>query len=358
MTRKGVWVQGVLAGLGLLLAWVTWQREPGPEDGHTVVLDLTRGDLEKVRYEDGDSFVELSPGRDALGDMVWVRLSGKKGPGGPLPAGHPVVQADVPERVVRGSESARTLFKLFAPLYASRALGALDEERSKALGLDSAKRKLIVSARGRTHRFTLAQPPAGAVEPYLRDDEDGRVYLVSAQILSDFKAAQANLVERRYHPFLLQETDALVVKDPTGSVRKRFAVRRFADGRPGAQLVPEGSEAADETATTWHDRIFGLFPAEVLGKDEPPSELPPQPVVRLEYLYRGRALGWLELARTGDAGAETGASSAGTATPRQAAIARSEFTGGWTRLSLEAQPLLGEAETLFGLAPAQQGSPQ
>ncbi len=352
MTRQGVIVQGFLALLGLAFAYSTWQRDPDLDSGQSVVVDITKSDLQKIRYEDGEnSFVELTAGKDDAGEFTLVRLSGKKGHKGAMPAGHPVVQTDVPERQLRGNEAALRMWKLFAPLLASRSLGVVDEARQKSLGLDKSKKKIHVTYRGITRSFALTPPPPGGTEPYLRALDDGRVYLVSNQIHTDFNAAQSNLVDRRFHGFLLQEFDELIVRDGGGNEKKRFKFKRFADGRPGGQLVPTGTDTPDTTAANWHERIFALFPAEVLGKGEIPAGGEPIVSMRLEYFYRGKRLGWTDLARSRDenaSAAQAPSGASGETPPRTSGLARSELTAGWMRLAVEAQALVSEGETLFG----------
>jgi len=351
MTRQGVIVQGVLALLGLAFAYSTWQRDPDLDSGQSIVIDITKKDLEKIRYEDGEStFVELNAGQDDTGEFVLVTLSGKKGHNGPMPAGHPVVQTDVPERQLRGNDAALRMWKLFAPLQATRSLGVVDEAKQKSLGLDKTKKKIHVTYRGIKRSFAIAPPPPGGTEAYLRALDDGRVYLVSNQIHTDFNAAQSNMVDRRFHSFLLQEFDELIVRDGGGNEKKRFQFKRFADGRPGGQLIPNGSDASDTTAANWHERIFALFPAEVLGKGEVPAGGEPIVSMRLEYFYRGKRLGWTDLARSRDENAASApAPTGGSETPpRTSGMARSELTTGWVRLAVEAQALISEGETLFG----------
>ncbi len=381
MTRRAATIQGLLALAGLFAAYLTWQREPSLEGGQAFVLDITKSELTMIRYEELDrvakpqdtqqdktkdkpegdkankdvkpeakpevtatvrDWVEITSTKAAEGPAVWVRLSGKEAPNVALPSGHPVVQTAVPERLLRGGSSAEKMWELFAPLRASRALGVLDADTLKDLGLAEPKKRLKVTFKGVTKSFSLAPAPPGGTDPYVRDDEDGRVYLVPRQILTDFQAAKSNLVERRFHNFLLQDVDKIVIS--SAGKKKEFQFRNF-EGRPGGELFPaDAPDRADQTASNWHERVFALFPAEVLGKDEKPVGGPPKQAVRIDYLYRGKPVGWLELSRAGNA--EGGESAAGT--PRSEALARSEFTAGWVTLSPDAQNLLSEGESMFG----------
>lgn len=363
MTRRAATIQGLLALAGLVAAYLTWQREPSLESGQAYVLDITKSELQTVRYEELDrvapskapddktatpppevkvrDWVELSSTTLDDGRAVWVRLAGRGGASVDLPSGHPVVQTAIPERTVRGNDGADKLWTLFAPLKASRALGVLDADKLKDLGLAEPKKRVTVTYKGITKTFDLAPPPPGGTEPYVRDVEDGQVYIVARQILTDFQAARSNLVERKLHAFALQDIDKLVIT--ANGKKKEFQFRRF-ENRPGGDLLPaETPEKPDQTAGNWHDRVFALFPADVLGKDEKPASGEPTVVVRVEYFYRGKPLGHLDLARVG-------ASSAGSegSTPTGEVLARSEYSAGWMTLAVDAQALVAEGESLFG----------
>ena len=71
MTGRSVAIQGGLALLVLVLAYTTWQRPPEKQAGEVFVLDITKNDLDKVRFEDqeGKSWSELAKGKDDDGHV-------------------------------------------------------------------------------------------------------------------------------------------------------------------------------------------------------------------------------------------------------------------------------------------------
>ncbi|MDX2021662.1 MAG: DUF4340 domain-containing protein [Deltaproteobacteria bacterium] len=367
MNRRAATTQGLLALAGLIAAYFTWQREPSLDNGQAYILDITKGELQSIRYEELEpvakpeaddknakpkdapapaepkvrDWVELTSTKEDAGRAVWMRLAGKEGSNVALPSGHPMVQTAVPERLVRGNESAEKMWDLFSPFSASRALGKLDAEKVKDLGLDQPKKRLKVTFKGVTKTFTLAPAPPGGTDPYVRDDEDGMVYIVARQILSDFQAARTNMTQRKLHGFIMADVDKVVIT--ASGKKKEFQFRRF-DGRPGGELLPASApDKPDQTAGNWHERVFALFPAEVLGKGEKPAAGEPKVVVRIEYLYRNKLVGWLDLGRSGGE-----AGTAGAAPSPVQTFARSEFTAGWMTLSPDAQNLVSEGETTFG----------
>ncbi|HEY0711040.1 MAG TPA: hypothetical protein VGF45_00080, partial [Polyangia bacterium] len=132
MTPRSVAIQGALAFVALILAYTTWQRGPELFAGETFILDITKNDLEKVRYEDqeGKSWSELAKAKDDDGTFVTVRMSGYDNTKVGLPSGHPGIPLKLPERLVLGNESAQRLFERFSPMRAQRALGVLDPNMS------------------------------------------------------------------------------------------------------------------------------------------------------------------------------------------------------------------------------------
>jgi hypothetical protein len=342
MTGRGVAIQGGLALLALGLAYTTWQRSPELSDDEVFILSITKNDLEKVRYEDTEfkSWTELGKGKDDQGSYVTVRLSGYDNSGMALPSGHPGIALKQPERLVRANEAGARLFERFAPLRAARALGVLDAGKLKELGLDNTKKFLEVTSRGVKHRYAIVPAPPGGNDPYIRNVQDNRVFIINRQILSDLQAASTNLVERRLHAFRIEDVDRVVISG--GGKRKELVASRFEEF-PGVRLAPaETPDKPDETLKNWHDRVFSLFPAEVMGKDEVPTAGAPVVALKLEYSSRGRGLGWLELARNAKP-----AQTSNEAPSPEVVFARSEFTAGWVKLSGDAQGLLSEGEKLL-----------
>jgi hypothetical protein len=341
MNRRSVLVQGGLAGAGLLAAYLTWQRAPELDRGETILVDVTKNDLEKVRYENEEwkSFAELTKGKDANGPFTYLRLSGHDASDVPIPAGHPAIQVKVPERLVRGNETAQRLFERFAPLRAHRSLGQLDESQLKAFGLDTTKKRLEITWRGGKRRFAIVPAPPGGNDPYVRDEADGRVYIIARHILSDLESASTNLVERKMHPFFLEDIDKLVLS--SGDKRRDLVATRNED-MPGIRIAPADKPTEfDPTLRNWHDRVWNLFPSEVLGKDEVPTSGPPEVALRIDYSSRGRPLGWVEIARAAKP-AQSGVA------PSNELFARTEHSAGWLRMPPDAAALLTEAENQLG----------
>jgi hypothetical protein len=349
VNSKAVALQGGLALVGLVAAYFTWQRQPELQAGEVFVLDITKNELQTLRFDDEEAktWVELRRDSDDNGSFIALRLSERAAPAAKSTAPAPEAGKPTPERVVRGSEAAKTLYERFAPLRATRALGVLDAAKLKDLGLAASKKHITVVTGAGRRVFDIASAPLGGTDPYLRDQSDGRVFVVSRSILGDFQAAATSLVERHLHSFRLEEADRVSVT--AGSAKKEYRVARSADAK-GVEIAETGGAGkSDPTARAWHERVLGLWPSESLGKGELPAEGEPQTKLRLDYSAHGRSLGWLTIAE-GPGPSLQSVSNAAPA-PKKTFYARSEFTLGWVKLSGDSEALVAEGVKLAGGKP-------
>jgi hypothetical protein len=297
--------QGALAVVGLVAAYLTWQRPAEEKDAEAVVLDVSRPALERIRYEDKKRVVEVVPGKDG----TWVLQTER--PAEPVAEGAPAPRT----REYKANETADRVVDRFTPLKAIRSLGVLPPEKLEELGLAKAERALEVTARGTTTRFVLASDGAGAGAPYARRESDGRVFLLRGTLLSDLEFAASRLVDRRLHTFRQDEFDAVRVSG--GGAERRLT--RVGDKLAGA------SGAVDDFASNWHERLWGQTGVDVLGRGEEPAAGAPVVELRVDYLRGERQVGFIELGRAGSD-----------------VFARTEHTAGWVRLHAGADPLLKE----------------
>ena len=350
MKARGAAVQGGLAALGLMVAYATWQRAPDERAGDVTVLNLGRGDIQSIHYDDGQKLVELTLGHGEQEPKVWVHQATRpevraaalaaadgglaalmgKGDGGSrdagvLPPSHPpiVPPPPPPDRDLRGNEAAEKLFEEVAPLMATRSLGVLPADKLKELGLSETKRSLAINARGTRYAFQVASSAGGLGSPYLRSEGEGRVYVLNESLVNDLDNAASRLVDRRLHELKSEDYD--LVRIAAGGKTRELQQKGGVPPQPG-KLYPSGSEKADDFATNWHQKVQRIAPVELLGKGELPAAGTPQVTVRVDYLQKGKPVGFLEM---GKAGLEW--------------FGRTEHTAGWVKLSFGADDLAQEA---------------
>jgi hypothetical protein len=348
MTYRQVAVQGGLALVALVAAYFTWQREAELAPGEVVVVDINKGELTAVRFEDQEksTWVELGRADDDGEPLISVHLSPQDEPKKPAGAKEPTVAVNkTPDRIVRGSDAAEKLFASFAPLRASRGLGILAADKLKDLGLSGSQKRITLTLRNGKRTFAIAPAPPGGAEPYLRDELDGRVYVVARSMLSDFGSAASILVERHAHTFRLEDADRMVVT--YGKTRREFLISK---GENGVRLAPPSApDKPDASLKTWHDRVFSVWPIEVLGKDEVPAEGSPQLELHVDYSARGRRLGFAEIAMgvTVASPAESTTDAQDAKDAKKTLYARSERSLGWFKLSSDARTILSDAERIL-----------
>jgi hypothetical protein len=327
MKARDAAIQGGLAALGLVAVYGTWQREPERSTGEVVVLDSGKGDVSKVRFEDGAKWVELERRPEGGESAVWLKLSAKP-------------ETKVPEREVRGNESAEKTYEKFTPLRGLRALGVLDAAKLKEFGLDAAKKKLEITAKGDKHTFMVANPPAGGSAPYFKDERDGRVYVVEG-VISDLDSAAVRLVSRTMHAFKKTEWDGLKI---TAGKKSRDLVQTSPENQAQAKLAAAKTpDKPDDLAKNWHDKVWALSVVEVLGKGEKPAAGEPEVAVKVEYSWHGKNVGFVELGRVLPA-----AVASMPAHPAVDVYARTEHTAGWVKVPASADDLMKEAEKVAG----------
>jgi hypothetical protein len=348
MTLRQVLVQASLAAAALVLAYFVWQRGPELAPDEAIALDIGKNDLVSVRFDDGEktTWVELGRASDESGPFVTVQLGPQDKPASakdakPTAAKDKNEAADkqperTPPRLVRGSDGAEKLFASFAPLRASRSLGVLGAGKLKELGLDAPKKRITLNLRGGQRTFAIVAAPPGGTLPYLRDEASGRVYVVARSFLSDFQTAASLLVERKAHAFRVEEADRLLVT--LGETRREFVVTRSEEQ---VRLAPASApDKPDAAVKTWHDKVFSLWPTEVLGQGEVLAEGVPQVALRVDYTLRGRRLGFVEIAKVAAVASNAEAG-------KEPLFARNERTLGWVKLGSDAQNLLADAPALL-----------
>jgi len=316
--RSSLLTTGALAALGLLAAYLTWQRpKEAASSGTTVkVLEASKQSLETVRFEDGQRFLSLA----RVDGQLWLTsgyLDGKQPPppdagisttlvslgdggtdGGLLDAGLLEVAVKAakvqPTREVRANERADTVMQRFMPFEASRALGRLSDEKQAELGLKDSDRKLEVTVAGTRRSFIVARALPGIFGTYLRDEKSGEVYLLAGSTLADLDPQSQVLVDRRLHVFKQSEFDAFTVSSEGQSAS---FVQTNAEIPSTAKVARSSSpDTADELAKNWHDKVWSrLIVTEVLGKGELPGAAAPTVVLRVDYTSRGQLKGFVEL---------------------------------------------------------------
>jgi Domain of unknown function (DUF4340) len=343
VTGRGVAAQGGLAALGLLAAYLTWQREPERAPGAVTIIDANKSDVTLIRYEDDSNAVDLT--RPGQGKDVWLHLVVKKA-AEPKPDPHGKADAKPPAptppppppRDLPGGEGAKKLYDQFAPLTSPRAFGVLEAGKLKELGLDAPKRKLEVTVKGDVRKYEIGQPTtAGGGESFLRDTRDGRVYLMPRSLIGELQNA-THMIDRRLHTFELADFDR--IKLSAGGKEKEFLQVGRESRSTAGFAPPKTPDKRDQMAKNWHDSLWRLFPSELLGRGEQPAGGKPSVVLRVDYFEGKDNVGWIEIAKIDNASGPSD-----DVTPIESYV-RTEHTAGWAKIH-SANQLIADAQKLI-----------
>ena len=329
MNVRGAAVQSGLAALGLVVAYTTWQREPERAPGEVVVIDVNKGDVQTVRLDDGSGkTVELERRNEASGEepRVWLKLSAD-------------AKLKKPAREVPGNEGAERLWAKFAPLRATRALGTMKADKLKELGLDQPKKKLEITARGVKHTYDIGSSPFGVSDPYVKDEQDGKVYVLGGGVVTDLESAGVRLVDRQLHAFKPGDFDSVTV---SAGAKSRTLTAPQAENQFAAKLLTKSGKP-DDMAKNWHDKVWRMMVVDVLGKGEQPTGGTPEVACKVEYGWRGKQKGFIELGRVTPPPVASNVSTPPSATE---AWARSEHTASWDKLPGNAEDVIKECSKI------------
>lgn len=341
MKTRSAAIQGTLALVGLIAAYVTWQRPKETVKAESVVIaEASRTSLERIKYEDGFRSVELEKK-----DRFLVTLAFLPGKRPMFDAGVPgVVQMDggvdggtiavsvrppepAPDRTVFANDRAETIWAKLTPFEGSRALGQLSKEKLDEVGLTGSERKLELQISGVTRRFTISRPVQGLIGNYAQDEKTGDVFVIGSSLFNDLDPNSQVLVDRRLHQFKQPEYDAFVVK--SGGKEASFV-------QTGAE-IPQTAKVAraatpdkpDELAKNWHDKIWNrLIVTEVLAAGENPRAGPVETLLTIQYSMKGKSKGFLELGMD----------------PMKATWGRSENTPGWVAIHQGSEEIIIEGQ--------------
>jgi hypothetical protein len=345
MPTRSLYVHGALLTLALVVSYFVWTRTPstGAEDEVTIV-NMRPGPDRVVQVSD-DRTVTIERRKDSTGSYSWVKVEtwvepppetpppphekparadgGKPGePGKPGEAGKttdggaPATAAKGPDagpakpapavaekpknrekvkkiQEFRGGKGIDELLKLLMSFTAVRSLGTVDKEKDKAFGLVESKKQLTLTTGSSSRTFKVGGTTFGNMDLYIKDAQDGRVYVIRPRLLQDLQYAELRLMARELHDFEAQDVERVVI---SAKGKKKAIVQRNVKDPGGAFWADEDTpEKKKEIYKNWMEKVSGLQILEYLKEKDQPVGL--KPVLELDYSGRGRALGHLTLLR-------------------------------------------------------------
>lgn len=296
-----------LFGAASILAFGIWSREEKPEKEKPDLVEVWSGsadNVEAVSYESQKRKVKLASRRDGTGRWYAVSLEkDEETPANPhaLPdAGAPPAPAATKHESSSfvGGKEADELVKKLATLKAVRSLGKLDPKHAADYGLDKPEGTLKVKLGGREQVLTIGGTTPGGGERYAKYGASGEVFAVDNDVVQSLSFADSRLMARDAHAF--ESDDVKRVRIIRGT--KTRELTRVPDKKDAWADVATPSKP-DETLVNWMTKLERIRPFAYVEKPEP-APRPDQLTVRVEYLSGSKTLGFFELYKGAEKGAD------------------------------------------------------
>ena len=354
---KSVLTHGVLALVGLVLAYQTWTRPPESEEvepvGEAVVLECKPEQLARIEFEAPTHKAIIVPQKEKEGTEYWItslrkaiepKETDKKGdkkdekkdekkdgqaaagsaaptPVDPTKPADPAVagaagaaappvedEATKPPRkydpdqpfTFAASPKFDELLAWIAPLRASRGLGKLDKSKFADFGFDKVGTFLRVECGGKKVALDIGGRTFGSGDRYVRDQKSGEVYLLDGRKVTDMQSAQFKFMQSELHEFTLEDIEEVTVK---AAGKERKLLQRNRRKEDATWVDAADPDRRNELYGNWFRRLVQVKARAYLGpKDEPGADLQishqgVKPVMTLEYKVENKGNAKLEITR-------------------------------------------------------------
>ncbi len=292
---------GVVLGLLLVLAYLSWHQPDVPTTNRVVLVDMAPDAIESIRLTTRTATVDVSMQDDGTGRYAWVDL----------------VRAGNAQRFVAGSRFDAVL-EAVASLKAERSLGkGLGEDLLDKLGLVGRSGALVVTgARGETRLVVGERTNGRTGNFYVQQPGRDEVLLVSGDTLGDLQLAQ-RFRQRTFRDAKPEEIARITI---VADARSFELLHRNAGETDAFWARAEQPGVRDESATSLVDATERL--SVISYPEEPPAPDSLSSLLTLAWLGTdGEDLGRLEMAeQKRGAGDET-------------IFARSPLTHRWAKVS-------------------------
>jgi len=339
---RSVLMYGGLLTLTLGVAWVRWTAEPEPDlDGQIVLLQGDAEDIETITWKTEDSESVIEQKSDERGSYLWVNHTkwteqkpvalpeeapaeggeeapaedapveaGEEAPAedAPAEAGEEAPAEEAPEPVVervaenqafKAGEKGTELLASLSPMMAIRRLEGVDAEKLESIGLTEPSGQMVVTRKGRTATLDVGGEAFGTRDVYLRDVEDGAIYLVDDETIRPLKYARTRLPDRTLYSIERKKVASASLADSLGQT---LAIgQKNADDDANAVWIRAASPIEeDEQLNTWMTQAMKLKGSTYASPDTPPEGLVAQ--FSLTLTTEGGESETLEVLREGEDG--------------------------------------------------------
>lgn len=312
---RGVYTLGGLLIVALVLSYISWTHEASaPSAGGVRLADISSDSFEALRWKTPESTVEIEAQSDAHGR--WLRVTvespGRNGeaaeaaaedgagedseeaeqePGGEEGEDSPGSNgrdggAGSGDRIIfTGGPQARRAVDAVSPLFATRRVEGVTDERLEAMGFVGPERTLELVERGTSHLFELGGRSYGGGFQYLRRPGERAVYLVEAGPLRPLEHGARRLMQRELIGTRRNDIERLKVQSAEGGELTIVHQRRGSE--PGRSFFADSAEPDRPMGQydNWIGKVLALRAVDYPREEELSGEL--ELVVRLAFQAAG-----------------------------------------------------------------------
>lgn len=240
---KTVLGYGIALCLVLVGAYQTWTHEGDPDlSGATVILDVDRDDLASITFDSPTSTLVLETREDELGPYVWGVFT---------PKGEGIEPA-----VFKVGAAGETLVGNLAPFVSKRVLEGVDDSKLAELGFGDEQSTLSIARQGKEPKqYEVAAKVYGGRNRYVRDPDDGTVYVVTAATIQQLETGRTTLPDRSLIGYDATDIASITVRG--GEAEVTYA-QQNPDDRSARFWALQGSTEPNPAAAGWIDKVLNL----------------------------------------------------------------------------------------------------
>jgi hypothetical protein len=276
--KRTVIIYVVLLLVALVFAYNTWTHEDEADLSEaTVVLAGDPEDLEGIDYSSDKLNVSLDVRKDELGSYVWVRVVPQETPDAEEtkedepenPHAPPEDDGEIVE--FKAGNAGDDLVDGMAPFVVKRQLEGVSDDKLDELGLATPEAHLTIRRAGREPKsYELGGNRYGGTNFYLRDPDDGKIYLVDGKLIRPLQSAKRTLPDRTLVGVPNNELVKLTVQ--AGEASATF-VQHNQDDAEANFWATEGSEDKNPEAGGFIDKALNMRSSQYVVEGEEPTGL-------------------------------------------------------------------------------------
>lgn len=292
---RSVLIYGGVLVASLAVAWIRYTAEPSVDlTDKVVLLQGDAEDITQITWKDDDEHAVIDRKTDSHGDFLWVTYTRtvevEPTPDLPEPAADDTGAAEEEEeepaaaepeeppetkeelQTFKAGETGDELLTDFSPLVAIRKLEGVDDAKLESIGLAEPQGTMTVVRKGRTATFDIGGEAFGTRDIYLRDTDDGVIYIVDDEILRPLRYARTRLPDRTLFSFTREQLAKATLSDAEGN-KLEASQKNAADPESAAWVRAAAPDEDAPQLETWMGKALMVKSTSTAAEGEEPEML-------------------------------------------------------------------------------------